>query len=67
MSISPIGTLISGPLAEVFGVNNLVLYCAILGIIVTILVWSFTGIKNVDYESRSELEMITSSINSTKN
>ena len=67
MSISPIGTLISGPLAEVFGVNNLFLYCAILGIIVTILVWRFTRIKNVDYDSRSELEMITSSINSIKN
>ncbi|MBY8981082.1 MAG: MFS transporter [Candidatus Lokiarchaeota archaeon] len=67
MSISPIGTLISGPLAEVFGVGNLFLYCAILGMIVTLLVWSFTGIKNVDYDSKIELEMITGSINSIKN
>lgn len=66
MSISPIGTIISGPLAEVFGVGNLFLYCATLGMIVTILIWSFTGIKRVDYESKSELETITSSINSLK-
>ncbi|MFX1448918.1 MAG: MFS transporter [Promethearchaeota archaeon] len=66
MSISPIGTLISGPLAEVFGVGNLFLYCAILGMIVTILVWSFTGIKRVDYDTKSELETITGSINNIK-
>ena len=67
MSISPIGTLISGPLAEMFGVGNLFLYCAILGIIVTILVWSFTGIKNVDYDSNSEMGIITGKINNIKN
>jgi len=67
MSISPIGTLISGPLAEVFGVGNLFLYCAILGMIVTILIWSFTGIKRVDYDSKSQLETITSNINNIKN
>jgi DHA3 family macrolide efflux protein-like MFS transporter len=67
MSISPIGTIISGPLAEVFGVGNLFLYCAILGTIVTILIWSFTGIRRVDFASKSELETITSNINSIKN
>jgi DHA3 family macrolide efflux protein-like MFS transporter len=67
MSISPIGTLLSGPLAEVFGVGNLFLYCAIIGTIVTVVVWSFTGIRKVDYTSESELEMVTSSINSIKN
>ncbi len=67
MSISPIATLLSGPLAEIFGVGNLFLYCAILGMIVTLLIWSFTGIKNVDYDSKGELEIITSNINSIKN
>ena len=67
MSISPIGTLISGPLAEIFGVGNLFLYCSILGMIVTLLIWNFTGIKKVDYENKSELEIITSKINSLKN
>jgi DHA3 family macrolide efflux protein-like MFS transporter len=67
MSISPIGTLISGPLAGMFGVGNLFLYCAILGMIVTVLVWRFTGIKNIDYDSKSDLEMITSNINGIKN
>jgi len=67
MSISPIGTLISGPLAEMFGVGNLFLYCAILGMIVTILVWSFTGIKNIDYDNKSQLGMIKDNVNSLKN
>ncbi|MFX0073857.1 MAG: MFS transporter [Candidatus Hermodarchaeota archaeon] len=67
MSISPIGTILSGPLAEVLGVGNLFLYCAILGIVITVLVWSFTGIRRVDRVSQSELEMVTSSINSLKN
>lgn len=67
MSISPIATLLSGPLAEIFGVGNLFLYCAILGMIVTLLIWSFTDIKNVDYDSKGELEMITGNINSIKN
>ena len=64
MSISPIGTLISGPLAEMFGVGTLFLYCAILGMIVTLLIWNFTGIKKVDYDNKSELEIITNKINS---
>jgi len=67
MSISPIGTLISGPLAEMFGVGNLFLYCAILGMIVTLLIWNFTGIKKVDYDSKSQLEVITNNINNIKN
>jgi len=66
MSISPIGTLISGPLAEMLGVGNLFLYCALLGIIVTVSVWSFTGIRTVDYETKSELDVITDKINSIK-
>jgi len=67
MSISPIGTIISGPLAEMLGVGNLFLYCALLGIIVTVSVWSFTGIRTVDYETKSELDVITAKINSIKN
>jgi hypothetical protein len=50
-----------------FGVGNLFLYCAILGMIVTILIWNFTSIKTVDYDSKSELEIITNGINSLKN
>jgi DHA3 family macrolide efflux protein-like MFS transporter len=67
MSISPIGTLLSGPLAELLGIGNLFLYSAILGTIVTVLVWSFTSIKTVDYASKSELDLITNNINSIRN
>ncbi|TFF90952.1 MAG: MFS transporter [Promethearchaeota archaeon] len=50
--ISPIGILISGPLGAFFGVANLFIYCAILGIILTAIIWFFTGIKHVNYDSK---------------
>ncbi|MHA2121159.1 MAG: MFS transporter [Promethearchaeota archaeon] len=38
-AISPIGAIIVGPLAELFGVSNLFLYCSIIGIIITLILW----------------------------
>jgi DHA3 family macrolide efflux protein-like MFS transporter len=64
MSISPIGSIISGPLAELFGAGNLFLYSALFGIIVTALTWRFTSIRRVDYESKLELELIGENVNS---
>ncbi len=55
MAITPIGAIISGPLAEIFGVNNLYLYCAFLGIIVVLIFWIFTDIKHLASEKKSEL------------
>jgi DHA3 family macrolide efflux protein-like MFS transporter len=49
--ISPIGILISGPLGAFFGVGNLFLYCALLGLLLTGVTWFFTGIKDIDYDT----------------
>ncbi|MFX1346491.1 MAG: MFS transporter [Promethearchaeota archaeon] len=38
-AISPLGVLISGPLAEIFGVPKLFLFCSILGMAITIVIW----------------------------
>lgn len=48
MAITPIGAIISGPLAELMGINNLYLVSALLGITFTIMIWSFTKIRILD-------------------
>ena len=45
MAVSPIGTLASGFLTELFGLPNLIIWCAIIGIVLTFPVW-FSFIKN---------------------
>jgi len=48
MAIAPIGALISGPLAELLGIINLYMICAILGIIFPSLIWFFTKIRRLE-------------------
>ncbi len=49
MVASPLGAILAGPLSEILGVSLLYLICAILGIIITILPYLFTGIRHIDY------------------
>ncbi len=62
-AISPIGALLSGPLALLIGIQSLLFYCALIGIIYTVLIWCFTGIRKVDIDSESNLEKINIEIN----
>jgi len=55
MAIAPIGALIAGPLAELFGITNLFITCAIIGIIFPILIWFFTKIKHLEVIDRQKL------------
>ncbi|MFW9948803.1 MAG: MFS transporter [Candidatus Thorarchaeota archaeon] len=57
-AISPIGTLISGPLAVFIGIPLLFFSCGFIGVAITIAFWSFTGIKNVDVDNTTILEEI---------
>ena len=63
-AISPIGAIISGSLALVFGIQALLIYCSVIGILWTIGIWFFTGIKKVDLDSKGALEEINSKIES---
>lgn len=63
MAITPIGTLLAGPLAELLGISNLYFYCAILALIITLSIWSFTSIKRVDYDNPVQLESISNKMN----
>ena len=62
MAIAPIGALIAGPLADAFGIINLFMVFAIIGIIHPFIIWSFTKIKQleiIDREMMAEFEEIT--------
>jgi len=63
MSISPIGTIISGPLAEMLGTGNLFLYSALLMILVTILIWGLSSVRRINYEDQSLIDEVSSKIN----
>ena len=50
-AVSPIGMLISGPLAEIFGIVFLFILSSILGFLTIIIVWFFTNIRKLgDYK-----------------
>lgn len=61
-AISPIGSLVSGPLALLLGIPTLFFYCALIGLLSTIGFWCFTGIRNVDLDSKSLADEINSKI-----
>ena len=48
MAIAPIGALISGPLAELLGIVNLYMICAIIGLVYPALIWKFTKIRHLE-------------------
>jgi len=57
-SILPIGTLLSGPLAEVLGIPLLFFYCSELSLIVIVSVWTLTNIRKVDFDNIDENKKI---------
>lgn len=48
MIISPIAVIITGPLAETFGVANLFLYTALIGIVITLVFWWIAHVKIIN-------------------
>ena len=44
-AISPIGALLAGFFAEIVGVSELIFYCAIMGIIISSIIWRFTSVR----------------------
>jgi DHA3 family macrolide efflux protein-like MFS transporter len=58
MVISPLGAVIAGPLSVIFGMTNLYLYCAILGIIVGIISYFFTNLRHINYDREFEINSV---------
>jgi len=53
-AISPIGALLAGIIAEFVGVRNLILYCAIIGMLISIIIWRITSVRyNHDREEET--------------
>jgi DHA3 family macrolide efflux protein-like MFS transporter len=54
--VSPIGMIISGPLAELITIEILFISSALLNIIFLVIVWIFSNIRNTDYSKIYELD-----------
>jgi DHA3 family macrolide efflux protein-like MFS transporter len=61
-AISPLGSILSGPLALLMGIPALFFYGGLIGVICTLGFWSFTGIRHIDMDSESELKRINGKI-----
>jgi DHA3 family macrolide efflux protein-like MFS transporter len=57
--ISPVGALIVGPLAVILTVNGLFLISAILGLLLCFVLYTFTGIRKVDFDKNLKIDMST--------
>jgi DHA3 family macrolide efflux protein-like MFS transporter len=57
MVISPLGAVISGPLSIFFGLTNLYLYCAIIGIIIAFISYFGTNLRHIDFDTEYEFDI----------
>jgi hypothetical protein len=57
MTISPIGSIISGPLSLIFGLSGLYFGCAIIGILLTVASYYLTDLRHIDYDHEFELTL----------
>ena len=64
MAFMPIATLISGPLAMILGASSLYFICALLALMITAIIWVFSRLRHIDYESEAMINTIN---NNTKN
>jgi MFS transporter, DHA3 family, macrolide efflux protein len=62
MLISPIGSIIVGPLAVLLTVNGLFLISAILGVILCFSLYFFTGVRKVDFDRNMKINISPSLI-----
>ena len=61
--MSPIGAIVSGPLAIILGIPSLLIYSAIVGLIIPVSLWSFTKIRKLDYDDEAERKKIIEGLN----
>jgi len=54
--VSPLGMIISGPIAQVIGIEVLFISSSLLNIIFIVIVWMFSNIRNTNYDRVYEFE-----------
>ena len=60
--ILPLGTILSGPLAEILGIPLLFFYSAELGLIIAFSLWTLTNIRKLDYGNLGKIGEISEKI-----
>ncbi|MFW9878223.1 MAG: MFS transporter, partial [Candidatus Thorarchaeota archaeon] len=58
-AISPIATIITGPLSELIGITSLFLTCSIMGMIITLILWWIAHIRVKTYYKRKEVKELS--------
>jgi DHA3 family macrolide efflux protein-like MFS transporter len=54
--ITPISIILAGPLAKLFGISTIWFIYSLIGIVVCILMWFFTNLKNLDKIEQEEIK-----------
>lgn len=57
--VSPLGMIISGPIAQIIGIEVLFVSSSLLNIIFIVIIWSFSNIRNTNYDRVYELDEIS--------
>ncbi len=60
MAMFPLGTIISGPLADLIGIRIVFLFSGVIGLLIICSIWRFTKIRHVDFDN---FEVIVEKIN----
>ncbi|MFX1456811.1 MAG: MFS transporter [Promethearchaeota archaeon] len=61
--MSPLGVIISGPLALFLGIPSLFFYSAIVGLIVTLSLWFFTNVRKLNYDDADKNRELEEKLN----
>ncbi|MFW9970615.1 MAG: MFS transporter [Candidatus Odinarchaeota archaeon] len=61
-AISPIATIIAGPLSDIIGVQSLFISCSIIGMIITLIIWWIAHNRIKKYNSKKEIEELDKSV-----
>jgi DHA3 family macrolide efflux protein-like MFS transporter len=61
-AIMPVGSILSGPLAIIFGTRLLFLILGLIGAIVVFLVWQLSSIRKINYDDEEYFKNITERI-----
>jgi len=54
--VSPLGMIISGPIAQAIGIEVLFISSSLLNIVFIVMVWIFSNVRNTDYSKVYELD-----------
>jgi DHA3 family macrolide efflux protein-like MFS transporter len=56
MVISPLGTIIAGPITEVIGIDSLFVICSIILVAIILLIYFLTNLRHVNYNKKDFIQ-----------